>query len=66
MMWFDVSDHILTLATRLGSCGGLIDTQVGTVLVPKASIAVNRNYDFDFVTGSSGGRPYRFSKPVSY
>ncbi|KAI0697461.1 purine and uridine phosphorylase [Cytidiella melzeri] len=49
---------------RLGSCGGLIDTAVGTVVVPRASIAVNRNYDFDFATGKSAEKPYRFSKPV--
>ena len=36
------------------------------MVVPKASIAVNRNYDFDFQAGpSSTERPYRFSKPVS-
>ena len=39
--------------------------QVGTVVVPKASIAVNRNYDFDFLAGESEEPPYRFSKPVS-
>ncbi|KAI0344336.1 purine and uridine phosphorylase, partial [Trametopsis cervina] len=52
------------IVVRLGSCGGLIDTPVGTVVVPKASIAVNRNYDFDFSTGISDEPPYRFSKPV--
>jgi uridine phosphorylase len=39
--------------------------QVGTVVVPKASIAVNRNYDFDFQNGQSAQSPYKFSKPVS-
>lgn len=52
------------VVVRLGSCGGLIDTQVGAVVVPKASIAVNRNYDFDFATGISDEQPYRFSKLV--
>lgn len=53
------------VVVRLGSCGGLIDTQVGTIVVPRASIAVSRNYDFDFQTGQSSEPPYRFSKPVS-
>ncbi|KAI0353249.1 purine and uridine phosphorylase [Trametes cingulata] len=52
------------VVVRLGSCGGLIDVPVGTVVVPKASIAVTRNYDFDFVTGHSEEQPYRTSKPV--
>ena len=50
---------------RLGSCGALIDVPVGTVVAPKGSIAVTRNYDFDFVTGKSDELPYRTSKPVS-
>ncbi|KAL1940527.1 hypothetical protein VTO73DRAFT_7962 [Trametes versicolor] len=52
------------VVVRLGSCGGLIDVPVGSVVVPKASIAVSRNYDFDFVNGQSGELPYRTSKPV--
>ncbi|KAI9062321.1 purine and uridine phosphorylase [Trametes sanguinea] len=52
------------VVVRLGSCGGLIDVPVGSVVVPKASIAVTRNYDFDFVTGKSDEPPYRSSKPV--
>ncbi|KAI0638742.1 purine and uridine phosphorylase [Trametes polyzona] len=53
------------VVVRLGSCGGLIDVPVGTVVVPKASIAVTRNYDFDFVNGGQPGElPYRTSKPV--
>lgn len=32
--------------------------------MPKASIAVTRNYDFDFVNGQSDDVPYRTSKPV--
>lgn len=50
--------------SRLGSCGALIDVPVGTVVAPKASIAVTRNYDFDFVHGKSEEQPYRTSKPV--
>ncbi|KAI0762336.1 purine and uridine phosphorylase [Fomes fomentarius] len=52
------------LVVRLGSCGALIDVPVGTVVAPKASIAVTRNYDFDFVHGKSEEQPYRTSKPV--
>jgi len=33
-------------------------------VIPKASVAVTRNYDFDFVTGNSQDSPYRISKPV--
>lgn len=39
--------------------------KVGSVVVPRASIAVNRNYDYDFQTGQSTEPPYRYSKPVS-
>ena len=49
---------------RLGSCGSLIDVPVGSVLAPKGSIAVTRNYDYDFVSGNSQEQPYRLSKPV--
>ncbi|KAI0791890.1 purine and uridine phosphorylase [Abortiporus biennis] len=54
------------VVVRLGSCGGLIDVPVGTVVIPTASIAVNRNYNFDFLNEneSSGEKPYRFSKQV--
>ncbi|KAF9816457.1 hypothetical protein IEO21_04062 [Rhodonia placenta] len=53
------------VVVRLGSCGALIDTPVGSVVVPKSSVSVNRNYDFDFVTGDSHEPPYRISKPVN-
>lgn len=55
------------LYVRLGSCGALIDVPVGSVAIPKACVAVNRNVDFDFVHQESGddGKPaYRISKPV--
>lgn len=41
--------------------------EVGTVVVPRASVFVHRNYDFDFLAGggAEGEQPYRFSKPVS-
>ncbi|TCD60718.1 hypothetical protein EIP91_009639 [Steccherinum ochraceum] len=38
---------------------------VGAIVVPKASIAVNRNYDFDFVNDSTEQEdPYKISKAV--
>ncbi|TFK86183.1 purine and uridine phosphorylase [Polyporus arcularius HHB13444] len=56
------------VVVRLGSCGALIDVPVGTVVVPKGSIAVTRNYDFDFVgrhsRSDTSEEPYRTSKPV--
>ncbi|KAK0458260.1 uridine phosphorylase [Desarmillaria tabescens] len=53
------------LVIRLGSCGGLIHVPVGTVVVPKACIAVTRNVDFDFVNPEENDDvPYRISKPV--
>ncbi|KIP03523.1 hypothetical protein PHLGIDRAFT_94653, partial [Phlebiopsis gigantea 11061_1 CR5-6] len=52
------------VVVRLGSCGGLVDVPVGSVVVPKASIAVTRNYDFDFHAAPGAEPPYRFSKPV--
>ena len=52
--------------TRLGSCGALIDVPVGTVVVPKSSIYVSRNVDFNFLTPVDCHEPaYRISKPVS-
>lgn len=51
---------------RFGSCGGLASSlTVGSLVVPKASVGVTRNYDFDFRgarTGSEGA--YRISKPA--
>lgn len=46
----------------------MIDVPVGSVVVPKACISVNRNLDFDFVhPGNQGSEPpYRISKPVNY
>ncbi|KAF8067045.1 nucleoside phosphorylase domain-containing protein [Lyophyllum atratum] len=50
---------------RLGSCGALINVPVGSVVVPKASVAVNRNVDFDFLNPAECHEPaYRISKPV--
>lgn len=53
------------VVVRLGSCGALIDVPVGTVVIPRASISVNRNYDYDFVNGTTVHEvPYRTSKPA--
>ncbi|KAF9269740.1 purine and uridine phosphorylase [Marasmius fiardii PR-910] len=53
------------LIIRLGSCGCLIDAPVGTVVVPKACVAVTRNMDFDFINPDRCEEPpYRISKPV--
>ncbi|KAJ7080653.1 purine and uridine phosphorylase [Mycena belliarum] len=53
------------LIVRLGSCGGLIDVPVGSVVIPKSSVAVERNLDYDFVNPDGcTEQPYRISKPV--
>ncbi|EJD48995.1 purine and uridine phosphorylase [Auricularia subglabra TFB-10046 SS5] len=52
---------------RLGSCGSLLDIPVGSLVVPRASVAVTRNYDFDFTVPEEvkqNGAPYRISKPA--
>ncbi|TFK33738.1 nucleoside phosphorylase domain-containing protein [Crucibulum laeve] len=52
---------------RLGSCGSLIDLPVGTIVVPQACVAVNRNFDYDFTYPENNGNEpaYRISKPVA-
>ena len=51
--------------SRLGSCGALIDVPVGTVVIPKASVSITRNVDFDFVNPENRvEHAYRISKPV--
>ncbi|KDQ51364.1 hypothetical protein JAAARDRAFT_199196 [Jaapia argillacea MUCL 33604] len=54
------------IVIRLGSCGGLRDFPVGSVVVPRASVAVTRNFDYDFYGGGStkSEMPYRISKPA--
>uniref|UniRef100_A0A0W0F9X7 Nucleoside phosphorylase domain-containing protein n=1 Tax=Moniliophthora roreri TaxID=221103 RepID=A0A0W0F9X7_MONRR len=53
------------LVVRLGSCGCLINAPVGTVVVPKACVAVTRNVDFDFLNPEASQEPpYRISKLV--
>lgn len=51
---------------RLGSCGCLTDLPVGSLVLPKASLAVTRNLDFDFANGDHWRIPYRLSKPVRW
>jgi uridine phosphorylase len=52
---------------RLGSCGALMDLPVGTVVVPKYSVAVSRNVDFDFLDPDDCPEPaYRISKQVGH
>ncbi|KAL6305736.1 purine and uridine phosphorylase [Sparassis latifolia] len=53
------------LVVRFGSCGAVIDVPVGTVVVPKSSICVTRNYDFPFAGGSSQEYPYKISRPIA-
>ncbi|KAF5391233.1 hypothetical protein D9757_003035 [Collybiopsis confluens] len=51
---------------RLGSCGSLdhLVAPVGTVVVPKACVAITRNLDFDFGNSQQDEKPYFISKPV--
>jgi hypothetical protein len=56
---------ILRCLSRLGSCGALVDIPVGSVVIPRASVAVNRNVDFDFLhPDECPEKPYLISKPV--
>jgi hypothetical protein len=58
--------YILIPFASLGSCGGLIDVPVGSVVVPKSSVAVERNLDYNFVSPEEcAEQPYRISKPAS-
>ncbi|KAJ3532870.1 hypothetical protein NMY22_g7568 [Coprinellus aureogranulatus] len=53
------------LIIRLGSCGALVDVPVGSVVIPSSSVAISRNYDFDFTNpNNSSEDPYRISKPA--
>jgi len=54
---------------RFGSCGGLAEIPVGTIVVPEASVAITRNYDHDFLSSLRPGEgftkdAYRISKPT--
>ena len=58
--------RLLTSGTvRLGSCGGLADVPVGTVVVPRACVAIQRNVDYDYHHPEANEEAaYRISKPV--
>jgi len=49
---------------RLGSCGCLTDLPVGSLVLPTASVAVTRNFNYDFVEGDPWEVPYHVSRPV--
>ena len=48
----------------LGSCGALVDIPPGSLVVPKACVGINRNWDYDFVNGDPTQQPYSITKPV--
>ena len=49
---------------RLGSCGALVDIPPGSLVVPKACVGINRNWDYDFVNGDPTQQPYSITKQV--
>jgi len=52
------------LVVRLGSCGALIDIPPGSLVVPKACVAINRNWDYDFINGDPTQQPYFITRQV--
>ncbi|CAG8609584.1 3226_t:CDS:2 [Acaulospora colombiana] len=67
----DESGEKNMVVIRFGSCGGLVsDLPVGSLTVPKAAVAITRNYDYDFLgkEASEDSREfldaYRISKPL--
>ncbi|KAG8704619.1 hypothetical protein FRC09_003425, partial [Ceratobasidium sp. 395] len=54
---------------RYGSCGGLTDVPVGSLVIPDSCVAITRNWDFDFCAPGSDPKKdkdaYIISKPVS-
>lgn len=63
-----ISDHTGDIADgatpSLGSCGALIDIPPGSLVVPKACVGINRNWDYDFVNGDPTQQPYFITKQV--
>jgi len=53
-----------TFKPSLGSCGALVDIPPGSLVVPKACVGINRNWDYDFVNGDPTQQPYSITKPV--
>ena len=47
---------------RIGSCGALADVPVGSVAIPRACVAVMRDFNFDFTEGREGDSPYLISR----
>jgi len=52
------------LTPSLGSCGALVDIPPGSLVVPKACVAINRNLDYDFINGDPTQQPYFITKQV--
>ncbi|QRV76978.1 Enoyl-(Acyl carrier protein) reductase [Ceratobasidium sp. AG-Ba] len=53
---------------RYGSCGGLTDIPVGSLVIPESCVAITRNWDFDFTAPeheTDAKDAYIISKPVS-
>jgi len=48
----------------LGSCGALVDIPPGSLVVPKACVGINRNWDYDFVNGDPTQQPYSITRQV--
>ena len=59
-----VSDAPDAVNPSLGSCGALIDIPPGSLVVPKACVAINRNWDYDFVNGDPTQQPYSITRQV--
>jgi uridine phosphorylase len=63
-----ISGHMRNIADgatpSLGSCGALIDIPPGSLVVPKACVGINRNWDYDFVNGDPTQQPYSITKQV--
>ena len=50
---------------RLGSCGGLLNEPVGSLAIPRASVAITSNYDFNSRQPKvPENEPYRISSAV--
>ena len=57
--------YLSLYSSRLGSCGALVDAPVGSVVIPRASVSINSNVDFDFTNpGGCDEVAYRISRPV--
>ncbi|KAF9653116.1 purine and uridine phosphorylase [Thelephora ganbajun] len=52
------------LVVRLGSCGALINIPPGSLVIPKACVGINRNWDYDFINGDPTQQPYFITKQV--